>query len=162
MDKVKIGQFISKCRKDKQLTQEQLAELLSVTGKSVSKWENGNSLPDASLYEPLCSILDITINELFAGQRIKDEDYKRIADDNLMQMLKYKLYNMSDKSVTFDEFSNALTRMAEVTTTLKAFETKEEAVHYLMKGSEASLEECAAAYDFYIKMFDVDRLAEDI
>lgn len=79
-----------------------------------------------------------------------------------MQMLKYKLYNMSDKSVTFDEFSNALTRMAEVTTILKAFETKEEAVHYLMKGSGASLEECAAAYDFYIKMFDVDRFAEDI
>ena len=43
MDKVKIGQFISKCRKDKQLTQEQLAELLNVTGKSVSKWENGVS-----------------------------------------------------------------------------------------------------------------------
>jgi hypothetical protein len=52
--------------------------------------------------------------------------------------------------------------MAEVTTILKAFETKEEAVQYLMKGSGASLEECAAAYDFYIKMFDVDRFAEDI
>jgi len=155
MDKAKIGKFIANCRKEKGLTQEQLAEMLNVTGKSVSKWENGNSLPDASLYEPLCSILDITINELFAGQRIKDEDYKRIADDNLMQMLKYKLYNMSDKTITFDEFSNALTRMAEVTTILKAFETKEEAVRYLMQGSGASFEECADAYDFYIKMFKI-------
>ena len=156
MDKAKIGKFIANCRKEKRLTQEQLAEMLNVTGKSVSKWENGNSLPDASLYEPLCNILGITINELFAGQRIKDEDYKRIADDNLMQMLKYKLYNMSDKTITFDEFSNALTRMAEVTTILKAFETKEEAVRYLMQGSGASFEECADAYDFYIKMFKTD------
>lgn len=73
-----------------------------------------------------------------------------------MQMLKYKLYNMSDKTITFDEFSNALTRMAEVTTILKAFETKEEAVRYLMQGSGASFEECAGAYDFYIKMFKTD------
>ena len=82
MDKVKIGKFISKCRKDKQLTQEQLAEMLNVTNKSISKWENGVCLPEASIYEPLCKILDITINELFAGQKIVDEDYKKIADEN--------------------------------------------------------------------------------
>ncbi len=62
-------------------------------------------MPDPSLYEPLCDILGITINELFAGQKITNEDYQRIADANLMQMLKYKLYQLSDKSVTFVEFA---------------------------------------------------------
>ncbi|NLK77914.1 MAG: helix-turn-helix transcriptional regulator [Clostridiales bacterium] len=156
MDKIQIGKFISKCRKDKQITQEQLSEMLGVTYKSVSKWENGICLPDASLYEPLCNILDITINELFAGQKIKDEDYKKIADDNLMQMLKHKLYLLSDKSISFDEFDNALTQMANVTTELKAFKDKEEAVDYLMKETGCPFEECSNAYDFYIKLFDVN------
>ena len=74
MDKIKIGEFIANCRKDKLLTQEKLAEMLNVTSKSVSKWENGNCLPDTSLYEPLCNILDISINELFAGEKFKDKD----------------------------------------------------------------------------------------
>ena len=160
MDKVKIGKFISKCRKDKQLTQEQLAEMLNVTNKSISKWENGICLPEATIYEPLCKVLDITINELFAGQKIVDEDYKKIADENLMQMLKYKLYSMSDKSITFKEFDNALTKIAEVTAILKAFKTKEEAVEYLMKETATSYEECSNAYDFYIKLFEIKDIEE--
>ena len=130
--------------------------MLNTTNKSVSKWENGNCLPDPSLYEPLCNILDITINELFAGQKIRNEDYQRIADTNLMQMLKYKLYNSSDKSITFIEFDNALRRMVEFTTMLKTFETKEKAVDYLMKETNSSIEECSMAYDFYINLFSID------
>lgn len=160
MDKVKIGKYISECRKNKQLTQEQLAEMLNVTNKSISKWENGICLPEASIYEPLCKILGITINELFAGQKIMDEDYKKIADENLMQMLKYKLYSMSDKSITFKEFDNALTKIAEVTAILKAFKTKEEAVEYLMKETATSYEECSNAYDFYIKLFEIKDIEE--
>ena len=156
MNQIEIGKFIAECRKSKNMTQNQLAEMLNTTNKSVSKWENGICLPDASLYEPLCDILDITINELFAGQKIKDEDYKRIADANLLRMLKFKLYQLSDKSVTFAEFDNALSRMAEVTTILKQFGTKEEAVDYLVKETKLSLEECSTAYDFYMKMFNVD------
>ena len=160
MNKVKIGKFISKCRKDKQLTQEQLAEMLNVTNKSISKWENGICLPEASIYEPLCKILGITINELFAGQKIVDEEYKKIADENLMKMLKFKLYSMSDKSITFKEFDNALTKIAEVTAILKAFKTKEEAVDYLMKETATSYEECSNAYDFYIKLFEIKDIEE--
>lgn len=157
MDRIKIGKFIVKCRKDKLLTQEQLAEILNITSKSVSKWENGICLPDSSLYESLCSVLDISINELFAGQRIQKEDYKRIADDNLLQMLKYKLYSLSDKSISFDKFDNALSRIAEVTTMLKAFDSKKEAVDFLMEQTNCSLEECSSAYDFYIDLFTVDK-----
>ena len=158
MNQVKIGKFIAECRKNKKLTQIQLAEMLNTTNKSVSKWENGICLPDSSLYEPLCNVLDITINELFAGQRIKCEDYQRIADANLMQMLKYKLYNLSDKSITFMEFDNALSRMAEVATILQTFETKEDAVGYIMKETNLSMEECTTAYDFYTKLFEIELL----
>ena len=156
MNQIEIGKFIAECRKTKNMTQTQLAEMLNTTNKSVSKWENGSCLPDASLYGPLCDILGITINELFAGQRIKNEDYQRIADANLMQMLKYKLYQLSDKSVAFGEFDNALTRMAEVTTILQQFTTKEEAVDYLVKETNLPIEECSAAYDFYINLFRIE------
>ncbi len=157
MDKINIGKFITKCRKDKNLTQEQLAEMLNITNKSISKWENGSCLPGPSLYEPLCSILEISINELFAGQRIQDEDYKKIADNNLLQMLKYKLYSSSDKRITFDEFDNALSKIAELTTILKAFNTKKDAVAFLMKETNGSSEECSSAYDFYVDLFKVDK-----
>lgn len=151
MNQIEIGKFIAECRKSKNMTQAQLAEALNTTNKSVSKWENGSCLPNASLYEPLCDILGITINELFAAQKIKNEDDQRIVDTNLMQILKYNLYQFSDKSITFAEFDNALNRMAEATTILKQFRTKEEAVDYLVKGTNLSIEECSTAYDYYIK-----------
>lgn len=156
MNQIEIGKFIAECRKSKNLTQAKLAEMLNITNKSVSKWENGRCLPDASLYEPLCDILGITINELFAGQKIKSEDYQKIADANLMYMLKHKLYECSDKSIAFTEFDNALNRMAEVTTTLKQFETKKEAVDYLTKETSLPIEECATAYDFYMNLFKME------
>ncbi len=68
MDKQKIGTFISSCRKEKGLTQAQLAEILGVSDKSISRCERGIHLPDASLYTPLCEILGITINEFFLGE----------------------------------------------------------------------------------------------
>lgn len=156
MNQIKIGKFIAECRKSKQLTQVQLSKMLNITNKSISKWENGNCLPDPSLYEPLCNILEITINELFAGKRIKDEDYKKIADENLMQILKYKLYCLSDKNITFDEFGNALDRMSEAIIILKSFTTKEEAVSFMMKKTGLSYDECSNAYDFYINSYRID------
>ena len=156
MNQIKIGKFIAECRKDKNLTQEQLAKKLNTTNKSISKWENGNCLPDASLYEPLCNILEISINELFAGEKIKDEDYKKVADENLKKMLKYKLYCLSDKSITFNEFGNALDKMSEAFTILKSFKTKEEAVNFMTKETDLSYEECSYAYDFYINLYKID------
>ena len=76
MDQQKIGRFISQCRKEKSLTQEQLAEALGISNRSVSRWENGNNLPDVSLFQPLCDALDITLEELLDGER------KNIAPSN--------------------------------------------------------------------------------
>ena len=65
MNQEKIGKFIAQCRKDKNITQEQLAEKLGITNKSVSRWENGKNMPDYSILKELCSILDIDVNEVF-------------------------------------------------------------------------------------------------
>ena len=112
-------------------------------------------MPDSSLYEPLCELFNISINELFAGQRIKDEEYKTIADQNLMNMMKYKLYQMSDSSITFDEFSHALDQIAHITTILKSFDDKEKAIHFMMEETDLSYEECSSAYDYWIQLFEV-------
>ncbi len=157
MDQVKTGRLIAECRKGKGLTQAQLAEMLNTTNKSVSKWENGNCLPDTSLFEPLCGILGITINELFAGQRMEKEDYQSITDANLLQMLKQGLYNSSNKSITFAEFGDALAKMAETATKLKQFKTKEDAVGHLAKETGLSTEECSSAYDIYISLLKTDQ-----
>lgn len=87
MDPEKTGSFISDRRKAIGLTQSQLAEKLGVTDKAVSKWERGRSFPDLSLFTPLCSLLDVTLNELFAGERIPQERLKEKADEILMEVV---------------------------------------------------------------------------
>ena len=71
MNQIKIGKFISESRKSKEITQEQLAEKLGVSKNAVSKWERGLNLPDASIMQELCNILEISLNELFAGELLK-------------------------------------------------------------------------------------------
>ena len=76
MNQIRIGAFIAECRKAKGWTQNQLAEKLGITDKAISKWETGRSMPDLSLFVPLCTLLDITLNELFAGECIAEEKLK--------------------------------------------------------------------------------------
>ena len=85
MEQAMIGKFISACRKEKGLTQIQLAEKLNITNRAVSKWETGKSMPDVSLMLDLCNILGITVNELLSGERIM-EDYQKRAEENLMEL----------------------------------------------------------------------------
>lgn len=87
MDQQKIGLFIASLRKEKNLTQAQLGERLGVTNKTVSRWERGNYLPDISLMPVLCHELAITINELLNGERLNDEDFRQIADEQLTASL---------------------------------------------------------------------------
>ena len=77
MNQEKIGKFIAECRKKQKLTQEELAEKLNVNIRTISRWETGVSIPDLSLYEPLCNTLNITINELLSGSRLKKEEYQQ-------------------------------------------------------------------------------------
>ena len=150
MDQEKIGKFISECRREKQITQEQLAEQLGITSKSVSKWETGNCLPDASKYKTLCEILGITINELFSGERLNSETENEVKD-YLLDLLAGRMYDV-DCGVSCEDFKNALFRMAEATVILSKFNSKEAAVEYLVKETGLAFEECSNAYDFYFNL----------
>lgn len=83
MKQIEVGAFITQCRKEKKLTQAQLAEKLNITDRAVSKWETGKSMPDSSIMLELCEILGITVNELLMGEREKRESYKEKGDENL-------------------------------------------------------------------------------
>lgn len=85
MDQKKIGRFICSLRKEKQLTQEQLAEKLGVSINAVSKWERGLSFPDVSLYKDLCKELDINIEELINGEKSKSSTAKEKAILNVVK-----------------------------------------------------------------------------
>lgn len=87
MNQEVIGKFIAKCRKEKDMTQQELADRLGVTDRAVSHWENGRRLPDYSLIKELCSVLSISINELFSGEKISNEDYKKKAEDNMSKLI---------------------------------------------------------------------------
>lgn len=89
MNQEKIGKFISTLRKEKKLTQEQLAEKIGVTNRSISRWENGKTMPDLSLLEPLSNLLGITINELISGEKIKEEKIIPTLEKSLINTIDY-------------------------------------------------------------------------
>ena len=88
MDQIRIGKFIAECRKQKNLTQVQLAEKLSVTDKAVSKWERGIAMPDTSIMLELCDILSISVNELLSGEKIDMENNSQKNEQLLIEMTK--------------------------------------------------------------------------
>lgn len=88
MDQVKIGKFISECRKKNNLTQMQLAEKLNITDRAISKWENGKAMPDSSIMLDLCNELKISVNELLSGEMIEVNNYDKRAEENLLNLNK--------------------------------------------------------------------------
>lgn len=90
MDQIKIGKFISSKRKEKNITQSELAERLNITDRAISKWENGVCLPDASNMPDLCKVLDISINDLFSGEVVDMKDNEKRLEENLLEMTKMK------------------------------------------------------------------------
>lgn len=226
MDQVKIGKLIAECRKAKKLTQVELAKLLGVTDKSVSKWENGVCLPDVSLYKEICKILDITLNEFFSGERLTDETFKKVADNNLLSALENSVFTLKDKidffkrkwqkehffeliivmivivffiiygfikdnglqylfmiigfisgviennkmmayiernvygkksKISIDEFRTYMQRMKEFKEIISKFDSKDEAINYLIEETGLSKQECKDAYDFAMKT-DFDKI----
>lgn len=88
MNQIKIGKFISECRKEVNLTQMQLAEKLGITDRAVSKWERGIAMPDSSIMLELCDILKISVNELLKGERITMENNNEKNQELLLEMSK--------------------------------------------------------------------------
>ena len=88
MDQIKIGKFIAEERKAKKYTQRELADKLSISDKTISKWERGIGCPEVSLLLPLCNELEITVNELLSGERLQEMDYKKKAEENMVNLVK--------------------------------------------------------------------------
>ena len=88
MNQDKIGKFILKLRKEKKLTQQELADKLNVTDRAVSHWENGRSIPDVSLFKSICEIFDISVNELISGEKLSKDKLIKQSDENIINTLK--------------------------------------------------------------------------
>ena len=88
MDQIKIGKFIAECRKKQNLTQAQLAEMLNVTDRAISKWETGKAMPDSNIMLELCHILGINVNELLCGEMIDTEQKDEQLNELIFQMAK--------------------------------------------------------------------------
>lgn len=101
MDQIKTGKFIATLRKEKELTQEQLGEKLGVTNKTISRWENGNYMPDIEMLSLLSKEFDVSINELISGERFLEEDFKKAADNNLVMALNSSTFTLKEKIAFF-------------------------------------------------------------
>lgn len=88
MDQKKIGSFLKELRKERNLTQEQLAEALNVSGRTVSRWETGNNMPDLSILVELADYYDVDIREIINGER-KSEKMEKDLKDTLEQVAEY-------------------------------------------------------------------------
>lgn len=96
MNQIVIGQFIALKRKEKNLTQGQLAEMLNISNKTISKWETGKSMPDYSLINPLCEALDVTVSELLDGQA----SYNSMNEKQLIDLVR-KIQQLEDQKIMF-------------------------------------------------------------
>ena len=97
MDQIKIGKFIAALRKEKGMTQEQLGQKLGVTNKTVSRWENGNYMPDVETLLMLSKEFGVSMNELAAGERLAAEDFVETADCNLAAALNNSVFTLKEK-----------------------------------------------------------------
>ncbi|MGN0688762.1 MAG: helix-turn-helix domain-containing protein [Oscillospiraceae bacterium] len=113
MDQRKIGGFIAQIRKEKGLTQRQLADELLISDKTVSKWETGKGLPEVSLMMPLCNTLNITVNELLSGERIPEESYKKKAEEIMVDLVREK--EDSKKKIILSVIAAVTSLLAAVT-----------------------------------------------
>jgi len=110
VEQQKVGTFIQSLRKEKNLTQKELAEKLGVTDRAISKWENGRGMPDVSLMKPLCDILGITVSELLSGERIGKEDYQEKSEFRFLDTIE-----ISEKKI---KKKNSLLRVIAAITVL--------------------------------------------
>ena len=88
MDQITIGKFIAKKRKEQNLTQEQLAERLGISNKTVSKWETGKCMPDYAVVKSLCEELKVTVSELMDGEEAGDKSVRAYDDEQILDLLR--------------------------------------------------------------------------
>ena len=101
MDQIKVGKFIAQLRREQGLTQEALGEKLGVTNKTVSRWETGAYMPDIELLVPLGEALGVSVNELLAGERLTDEQFRKQADENLVAAVRESSFDLKERTEFF-------------------------------------------------------------
>ncbi len=101
MNQEKIGKFIALLRKEKNMTQNDLAKKLKITDRAISKWENGRGMPDLSLLMPLCETLNISINELLSGERLNKKEYQDKLEENIINTIDYSNKKIKKEKRTF-------------------------------------------------------------
>ena len=101
MEQEKIGKFILQLRKEKNMTQKELAEKLGVTDRAISKWENGRGMPELSLMKALCDELGISVNELLSGEKIESENYQEKFEENIINTIEYTNKKVVHKNFVF-------------------------------------------------------------
>ncbi len=99
MNQEKIGKFIAECRRQRKMTQSELGEKLGVTEKSISNWENGRNMPDLSLFKPLCEELNISLNDLMSGEKVKEKDYRDKLEENIINTIDYSNKKIESRNV---------------------------------------------------------------
>ncbi len=87
MNQENIGIFISELRKELGMTQQQLADAIGVSNKTISKWECGKGMPEMSSIMPLCQTLHINVNEFLSGERLPADGYSKKAEENMMNLI---------------------------------------------------------------------------
>ena len=97
MDQEKIGKFIASCRKNKNITQQELAEKLGVSDRTIGNWENGRNMPDLSLFKPLCKELDITLNDLISGEKVSENKYREKLEENIINTIDYSNKKLNNR-----------------------------------------------------------------
>ena len=98
MDQEKIGKFIAECRKKLNMTQQELAEKLGVSDRTVGNWENGRNMPDLSLFKPLCRELHITLNDFLSGEVVKEQEYQEKLEENIINTIDYTNKKMENRN----------------------------------------------------------------
>ena len=101
MDQAKVGKFIALLRKEKGFTQEALGQRLGVTNKTVSRWETGAYMPDIELLVPLGEALGVSVNELLAGERLSDAQFRKQADENLVAVVRESSFDLKERTEFF-------------------------------------------------------------
>lgn len=111
MDVQKIGIFLKELRKQNNMTQEQLGERLGVTNKTVSRWETGNYLPPVECLKLLSDIYQISINEILAGKRLNENEYKEVSEENIsvaLEKIKSEEKRFENKMIVIMGITTAL------------------------------------------------------
>lgn len=136
MNSKDCGKFIFELRKEKALTQKQLAEILNVSDKAISRWETGKGFPDVNSLVALSNFFGVSVNELLAGKRIEEEKFTEVAEKNVIQTIQIKEKEVKKKKLQMIIFSSlfiALLLPAAIPTLIYSFD---------IIASNVSLENC--------------------